>query len=234
MAKTTLPTLEEMMAAGVHFGHRTRQWNPKMGKYIFGTLEGIHIIDLEKTYEQLENAIKFLEEKDPEKATIVFVGTKRQAAPVIAQIAGETGAYYITDRWPGGLITNFDNIRKAIEHYEELITQKEDTEKFEKLNNKDRFALLKEIDRLGKIFGGLRGLNRKPNILIIIDPRREKTALLEAQKGKATTISMVDTNSDPTGIDCPIPANDDALRSIETVLRPLADAASTKVTKKTT
>ncbi len=223
MAKN-LPTIEEMVEAGVHFGHRTRQWNPKMAKNIFGKREGIHILNLEITLKQLETAVDYLDKQKANDPTLIFVGTKRQAVPVVKVAADLCGAHYITDRWPGGLITNFDNIHKAIDHYNEIIATIADEKAFNSFPAKKRFELTKEKERLDKIFGGLTKLHNRPDILIVIDPKREKTAILEAKKNKAVIIGIVDSNTDPGIVTYPIAANDDALKSIELILTTLATA----------
>ncbi|MCA9391919.1 30S ribosomal protein S2 [candidate division WWE3 bacterium] len=225
---TKLPTLEEMMEAGVHFGHRTRQWNPKMSEYIYGKLEGIHIINLEKTQEKLQQAVDLLSESLDKDATIVFVGTKRQAAPVVKAVAEDAGVFYITERWPGGLVTNFKTIQSAVKKYEELLEKINDKAYMESVSTKQKYILLKEAERQGKIFKGLQGLEKKPDVLVVIDPRREKTAIAEARKANLPIISIVDTNTDPDMVTHPIPANDDALRSIELILNTLGDSIKSK------
>ena len=223
MPTNTMPSLEQMLEAGVHFGHQTRRWHPRMKKFIFDAREGIHIINLEETYKQLENVIEVLSEKSAAGEQIVFVGTKKQAAPVVKRIAEETGIHYVINRWPGGLMTNFDNIRHAIERYQELDEFTKDEAKTKTVSTKEKFLRIKERDRLGKVVEGLRGLETPPTVLVIIDPRKESTAVSEAKKAHAVTIGIVDTNTDPNLVDFPIPANDDALKSIELILTALAD-----------
>ncbi len=224
MNTTTVPTLEEMLEAGVHFGHQTRKWNPKMNQFIFDAREGVHIINLEATYRQLQEALKFIKDKITPQTPVIVVGTKRQAAPVIKRIAVKKGLHYVINRWPGGLITNFENIRKPIQTYQELVEATSDTKQLEKLPTRRRYQLLKERDRHAKVYEGLVGLEHPPELLIVVDPRREQTAVQEARKKGIPTIGIVDTNTDPTLVDIPIPANDDALRSIELLLESLANA----------
>lgn len=221
MATLSIPTLEEMIEAGVHFGHRTSRWHPKIQPFIFGAREGVHIINLEETYKQLEQATTFLSEQAKNKANIVFVGTKRQAAAIVQKTAQEANVYYITHRWPGGLITNFQNIHKKILVYEELTDKQE---KDERISSRDKYLLLKNLEQSEKLIGGLIGLTNPPDIIILVDPKREKTAVHEAKITNTPTVGIVDTNTDPTLIDYPIVANDDSLRSIELILDTLAKA----------
>ena len=223
-----LPTLEEMATAGVHFGHRTRQWNPKMEEYIYDVLDGIHLINLEKTQAQLQQAIDFLVVEKAGQKNVVFVGTKRQAAPIIRRVAENTNSYYVADRWPGGLITNFKSVGDAIRSYEELSAKMEDPIYLETLSSKEKSVILKKLERLNKIFAGLKGLTQPPDIIIAVDPRRERTAIAEAKLKGLTTIGIVDTNTDPSLVDYPIPANDDALKSIELILNTLANTLLVK------
>ena len=213
-----LPTIEELAEAGVHFGHRTRQWNPKMKPFIYGVREGIHIINLEQTLMQLKDCTAFISEASKAGACVVIVGTKRQAAPVVREVAQNAGVHFIAERWPGGLITNFSNIKKAIDHYDELRNELADTEAVKSMGAKKKFALIKEVERLGKIFAGLVGIKSAPNLIIVVDPRREKTAVAEARRSKAKIVGVVDTNTDPSVVDYPVAANDDAIKSVEIVL----------------
>ena len=218
MAAKTLPTLEEMLEAGVHFGHQTRKWHPRMRDFVFDAREGIHIIDLEKTYNALEAALKVIEEAAKADENIVFVGTKKQAAPLVRQKAEEANVSFITNRWPGGLISNVENVKRAIDQYKELDKQSNDEVYLESLSTKDKFQVLKQKERLGRIVAGLQHLESAPGILFIVDPRRESTAVNEARKSGIVTIGIVDTNTDPTLVDYPIPANDDAIKSLELII----------------
>lgn len=222
-----LPTIEELAEAGVHFGHRTRQWNPKMKPFIYGVREGIHIVNLEKTLDQLKACTEFINEASKAGACVVIVGTKRQAAPVVREVAQKAGVHFIAERWPGGLITNFDNIKKAIDHYDELRTQLANTEAVKTMGAKKKFALIKEVERLGKIFAGLVGIKTAPNLIVVVDPRREKTAVAEARRSKAKIVGIVDTNTDPSVVDYPVAANDDAIKSVEIVLTAITQAIHT-------
>jgi len=220
MATTTLPSLEEMLEAGVHFGHQTNKWHPGMKKFIFDAREGIHVINLEDTYSQLEKAFDFIAAhiRTTPNPQIVFIGTKRQAAPVVREKAIEAGVFHVTNRWPGGLITNFNELKRAIKHYNELGQVMKDAKQMEALTTKNRYATIKEHTKLGVIFEGVSGLTKPPTLLVIIDPRREKTAINEARLKNIPTIGIIDTNTDPSLVDLPIPANDDALKSIELIL----------------
>lgn len=218
-----LPSLEEMLTAGVHFGHQTRKWNPKMAPYIYTAREGIHVIDLAITQKKLQEAADFLQKIANSSGPILFVGTKRQAAPVIKEQAQRANIFYSSERWIGGLITNFKNIRKTIARLEELDEILADTEQVKNLSTRKKYELIKEQEKLEKIAGGLRGLTEPPAALFIVDPKREKTAVHEAQLKNVPIIALLDTNTDPTNIDYPVPGNDDALRSIELITKTLAD-----------
>ncbi|NTV30813.1 30S ribosomal protein S2 [candidate division WWE3 bacterium] len=239
MATNTIPSLEEMLEAGVHFGHQTRRWHPRMKKFIFDAREGIHIINLEETYKRLEAAVELIEDRVKKGEQVLFIGTKKQAAPVVKRIAEESGINYIVNRWPGGLMTNFDNIHRAILRYEELVKVTENPEALKVFSTKDKFLMIKERERLGKVVEGLKGLTTPPTLLVIVDPKKESTAVSESRKAKATLVGIVDTNTDPHLVDYPIPANDDALKSIELILTAIAnvikstrDTAAKKTAKK--
>ena len=183
MSHPSLPTLEEMLEAGAHFGHQTNKWHPAMKKFIFDVREGIHIINLEDTYQRLDAALEYISQHagGDKKGGIVFIGTKRQAAPVVQEKAKAAGVHYVINRWPGGLITNYKEIKKAIAHYNELGEYMNDRDEFEKNSTRDRFAISKERTKLGEIFEGISTLTDAPSLLVIVDPRREKTALNEAR-----------------------------------------------------
>lgn len=219
-----LPTLEEMLEAGVHFGHQTKKWNPRMAPYVYTAREGIHVIDLAITREKLGEAVEFLQKTAAEDKPILFVGTKRQAAPVIREQAQRANVFYSSERWIGGLITNFKNIRKSIAHLEELDETLADAEQVKSLSTRKKYELVKEQEKLTKIGGGLRGLTEPPAAIYVIDPKREQTALHEAQLKEIPVVALLDTNTDPSDIDYPIPGNDDGLRSIELITKTLADA----------
>ena len=215
--------LEELLAAGVHFGHQTRKWHPKMKPYIFGKREGFHIIDLVKTKEQLEEAISFLQKTVEEEKAIVFVGTKRQAAAVVEAQAKKAGVSYITNRWIGGILTNFESIQKTLQRLGNYEKRLKDAA-FEKLSTRDKFKLKKEYARSQILVGGIANLEKRPDLLIIVDPGFEKSAVSEANTAGIPIIALMDTNSDPTKIEIPIPGNDDALKSIEIILGLLTEA----------
>lgn len=215
--------LQELMAAGVHLGHQSRKWHPKMMPFIYSKKDHIHIIDLLKTRQQIEEAIEFLKQAVKEQKTIVFVGTKRQAAPAVEGEAQRAQVFYVNHRWIGGILTNFTSIEKTIKKYQDL-TSAIDGKDFAKLTTRDKFKTKEEVKRLGKLVGGLKGLTKIPDLLVIVDPNREKAALHEAKITATPVIALLDTNADPTHITVPIPVNDDSLRSVGTILKFLAQA----------
>lgn len=219
-----LPTLQELLEAGVHFGHQTKKWNPKMKPYIYTAREGVHVIDLAITRQCLEEACKFIEQKAKAGARTVFVGSKRQAAYVIRDEAKRAKVFYVTERWMGGLLTNFESTKKPIEKLVEIEGIFAAKEEFSKLTTKEKFDLKKEKEHLEELVGGLRGLKEKPEVLFVVDPVRERVAVKEAVKMNVPVIALLDTNSDPTNISYPIPGNDDALRSISLIVKTVADA----------
>lgn len=233
MPEATMPTLEAMLEAGVHFGHQTRQWNPKMKKYIFDAREGVHIIDLEKTYAQLEMALDFIVKNVTPESRVVLVGTKRQASPIVKAVAQANALHYVVNRWPGGLITNFSQLIDPINGFAELIQITNDETKLGAMSAKQKFQTLKERDRRAKVFEGLVGMEKYPDLLIVVDPRREHTAIHEAHLLGVPTIAIVDTNTDPGTVEFPIPANDDAIRSIGLILQALATTVSQTIKTKT-
>lgn len=216
-------SMKQLLEAGAHFGHRTRRWNPKMKPYIFTERKGIHIIDLQKTLQAIEEAYNIVREKSSEGADILFVGTKKQAQQIVADEAKRCGGYYVNNRWLGGLLTNFNTIKKRISKLIELEEYVE-TEEFEKLPKKEQSAIKRQLEKLDKNLGGLRGLNKMPEVMFLIDPKKEEIAIKEANKLGITTISMLDTNCDPDEIDFVIPANDDAIRTIMLITSKIADA----------
>jgi small subunit ribosomal protein S2 len=219
--KIEVPELKEFLKAGVQFGHETRKWNPKMKKYIFGSKKKIHIIDLAQTVEATKKAAEFLAQA-ASKGPVMFVATKRQAAEIVKNAAVDCGAYFITQRWPGGLLTNFKNIQKSLRVYNQL------EEDFEKgITNRTKFEvamLKKEWENMNRQYEGVKKMDRYPTAVVIIDCNYERGALREARKLKLPVIAMVDTNSDPTNVDYPIPANDDAIRSIGLLMDILSKA----------
>lgn len=215
--------LKALLEAGVHFGHQTRRWNPKMRPYIFGERHGIHIIDLRQTVRLLEEAEAFARDLASRGGIFIFVGTKRQAQDTIRSEAERCGMFSVTERWLGGTLTNFVTIRQRLRYLTQL-EQEVETPQFQHLPKKEQMRKLRELEKLQRVLGGLRGLNRLPDALFIVDPKREAIAVAEAQRLGITTIAMVDTNCDPDVIDYVIPANDDAIRSIRLITSRMADA----------
>jgi len=216
-------SLKELLEAGVHFGHQKKKWNPKMKKYIFGDRQGIHIIDLQKTMVNFEKVYQYLKEAAASRKSILFVGTKKQAQEIIAEEAERCGASYVNRRWLGGTLTNFEIIKKSIHRLRDII-EKEEKGDFSGFSKKEVARIHKEKMKLEKGFWGMRDMDARPDIVLIIDPVKEKTALTEARKVGVFTIGVVDTNGNPELLDLCIPANDDALRAIKLLVSRLADA----------
>jgi len=215
--------MKQLLECGVHFGHQTRRWNPKMKPYIFTERNGIYIIDLQKTVKGLEKAYDFVREVSKEGGSILFVGTKRQAQDPIRDEALKAGQYYINQRWLGGLLTNFATIRRRVTRMIEL-QEMEETGSINKYPKKEIIQLRKEHDKLEKYLSGIKEMKDIPDALFVIDPRRETNAVNEAHKLGIPVISIVDTNCDPDVIDYPIPGNDDAIRAIELVVGLMSNA----------
>lgn len=220
---TTTELIKQLLEAGVHFGHQTRRWNPKMKRYIFGEKSGIYIIDLQKTEQFLNEAKEFISETAAQGKPVLFVGTKKQAQDVIEEEAKRCGAFYINHRWLGGLLTNFQTIKKSINRYKE-IQQMEKDGIFESLTKKEIAALGKERDKLVKNLSGVLEMERIPGALFIIDSKKEETAVLEARKLGIPIVALIDTNCDPDLVDYPIPGNDDAIKSIRLISKFMADS----------
>ncbi|WP_218082096.1 30S ribosomal protein S2 [Anthocerotibacter panamensis] len=216
-------TLNEMLEAGVHFGHQTRRWSPKMRPYIFTARNGIHIIDLTQTAVYLEKAYAYLKGEADRGKKILFVGTKRQASTVIAQEASRCGMYYINQRWLGGMLTNWATIRSRVDRLKDLRTMQKNG-LFDRLPKKEAATRRKELERLEKYLGGIKDMRRLPDILLIVDQRREYNAIMEARRLGIPIVSLLDTNCDPEMVDVGVPANDDAIRSIKLIVGRLADA----------
>jgi len=214
--------IKQLLEAGVHFGHQTKRWNPKMKKFIFGSRSGIYIIDLEKTEECINAARDFLMEIASKGEFILFVGTKKQAQDVIKQEAIRSGMYYVTERWPGGMLTNFATIKKSINRLKDIEKMRIDGT-FEKLTKKEISRLEKELAKLNKNFSGIVPMERMPKAVFIVDTKKEETAVAEARRLGIPIIGLIDTNSNPDLIDYPIPGNDDATKSIRTVATIIAD-----------
>ncbi len=222
MAK--MPTLLEMLKAGVHFGHQSSRWHPKMKEYIYGERGGVHIIDVEKTQAKLEEALSFVSETVARGGSIVFVGTKRQAQPIVEACAKEVGMPYINTRWLGGTLTNFAQIQRLIRHYLDL-KDKQSKGELKKYTKLEQLQFSREIEELDEKIGGLSTLTKLPDALFILDARHEKTAVREATTMGVTMVALVDSNVNPRGIKYVIPGNDDAVGSIEMVSRLVMEAA---------
>ena len=216
-------TIKQLLEAGVHFGHHTRRWNPKMAPYIFTERNGIYIIDLQKTVKKFEEAYMFVRDVAAEKGTVLFVGTKKQAADAIKEEAERCGQYYVNMRWPGGMLTNFKTIKRSIARLKALEKMAEDGT-FDLLPKKEVAALNKEKTDLEKSYGGIKTMETLPSCVFIVDPRKERNAVLEAKKLGIPVVAIVDTNCDPDDADYVIPGNDDAIRAIKLISSVLANA----------
>lgn len=216
-------SMKQLLEAGVHFGHQTRRWNPKMDKYIFTERNGIYIIDLQKTVKKVEEAYNFVKSIAENNGTILFVGTKKQAQDSVAEEAARCGQFYINQRWLGGTLTNFETIKKRINRLKELERMEEDGT-FELLPKKEVIILNKEKERLEKFLGGIKEMRSMPDAIFIIDPRKERIAVAEARKLGIPIVGIVDTNCDPDEIDYVIPGNDDAIRAVKLLTSKMADA----------
>lgn len=213
----------ELLEAGVHFGHKTQRWNPKMKKYIYGARNGIYIIDLRKTTVLLDQAYEMMRDYAAKGKNIVFVGTKKQASEVVEEEAKRCGAYYINRRWLGGTLTNFETIRTRIKKLNEL-EELRDNGHFDKLPKKEVSMMTKQIEKLNKSLSGIKTMKGMPGVLFVVDQKKELIAIKEANKTNIPIVGIVDTNSDPDNIDHVIPGNDDAIRSIKLILGRMADA----------
>lgn len=216
-------SMKQLLEAGVHFGHQTRRWNPKMKNYIFTERNGIYIIDLQKTVKLMDTAYNFVRDTVADGGNIVFVGTKKQAQESIRFEAERSGAHYVNHRWLGGMLTNFNTIRKRIDRMLKL-EQMEIDGTFERLTKKEVLTLLNEKERLMKFLSGIRSMKKIPDVIYVVDPRKEKIAVAEARKLDIPVIAIVDTNCDPDEIDYLIPGNDDAIRAVKLITSVMADA----------
>ena len=216
-------SMKQLLEAGVHFGHQTRRWNPKMKRYIFTERNGIYIIDLQKTVKKVEEAFKVMRDIAAEGGDILFVGTKKQAQEVIKEEATRAGMYFVNQRWLGGTLTNFQTIQKRIKRLKDIERMQEDGT-FEVLPKKEVVQLKKELERLEKFLGGIKDMKGLPSALFVVDPRKERIAVAEARKLHIPIIGIVDTNCDPDEIDHVIPANDDAIRAVKLLTSKMADA----------
>jgi small subunit ribosomal protein S2 len=218
-------TIKDLLEAGVHFGHQTKRWNPKMKKFIFTARSGIYIIDLQKTLKCLEIACQKVREVIASGQGILFVGTKKQAQEVVREQALRSGAFYVTERWLGGMLTNFQTIKLNIKRLRDIERMKEDGT-YDKLTKKEGLKLEKERMKLEKVLGGIKEMNRIPGLLYVVDAKKERIAVAEGSKLGIPIIAIIDTNSDPDPITFPIAANDDAIKSIKVITHQIAEAAS--------
>ncbi|MBE6564670.1 MAG: 30S ribosomal protein S2 [Ruminococcaceae bacterium] len=216
-------SIKQLLEAGVHFGHHTRRWNPKMAEYIFTERNGIYIIDLQKTVKKFDEAYMFVRDLAANNGNVLFVGTKKQAADAIREEATRCGMYYVNVRWPGGMLTNYKTINKSIARLNSLLKMQEDGT-FDLLPKKEVAKRLKEISDLEKNLGGIKNMPGLPDAVFIVDPRKEKNAVAEAKKLGIPVVAIVDTNCDPDDADYIIPGNDDAIRAIRLISSVLADA----------
>ncbi|MEO0122911.1 MAG: 30S ribosomal protein S2 [candidate division WOR-3 bacterium] len=216
-------TMQELISTGIHFGHRTKRWNPKMAKYIFGKKNGVHIIDLRQTLENLKKAYEITVRIAEQGKGILYVGTKKQARDVIKEEALRAGAFYITERWLGGLLTNFSTLYTRVQRLRELEQMKEDG-RWSMLPKKELVRYEREFTKLSKYFEGIKEMDRLPGLVFIVDIIKDATAVKEAKKVGVPIIAIVDTNTDPTDIDYPIPGNDDSLRAISLVAKVISNA----------
>ena len=216
-------SMKQLLEAGVHFGHQTRRWNPKMAEYIFTERNGIYIIDLQKTVRKLEDAYNFVRQLSMEGKSVLFVGTKKQAQDSVRDEAQRAGAYYVNARWLGGMLTNFRTIRRRIDRLNQLKTMESDGT-FDMLPKKEVVKLNLEIEKLEKFLGGIKDMKQLPGALFIVDPRKERIAVAEAKKLGIPIVAIVDTNCDPDEIDYVIPGNDDAIRAVKLISGTIANA----------
>jgi small subunit ribosomal protein S2 len=216
-------TMKELLEAGVHFGHQTRRWNPKMAPYIFGARNGIHIIDLQKTVQFFKTAYNYVVERVADGGLVLFVGTKKQAQDAIAEEAKRCGMFFVNHRWLGGMLTNFSTISRSIARLKEFEAMKEDGS-LRRFPKKEVLMMEKKAAKLERSLGGIKNMGRLPDIVYVVDPRKEDIAVMEARKVHVPLVSIVDSNCDPTEVDYPIPGNDDAIRAIRLLTARVADA----------
>ena len=215
--------MKQLLEAGVHFGHQTRRWDPKMAEYIFQARNGIHIIDLQKTSKKLDEAYAFLKEQAEAGKTVLFVGTKKQAQECVKEAAEKSGMYYVDQRWLGGMLTNFDTIRTRVQRLKDLEKMQEDGT-FEVLPKKEVILLKKEMEKLERNLGGIKDMEEIPGVIFLVDPKKEHIAVLEAKKLGIPVIGLVDTNCNPEEVDYAIPGNDDAIRAVKLITDVMANA----------
>lgn len=216
-------SMKELLEAGVHFGHQTRRWDPKMDEYIFTERNGIHIIDLQKTVKLVDEAYNFIRNASTDGANVLFVGTKKQASDAIAEEATRAGQYYINHRWLGGTLTNWNTIKTRIQRLKDLQTMAEDGT-FEQLPKKEVVLLNKQREKLEKFLGGIQDMPGLPDVLFVVDPKKEEIAVKEANMLNIPVVAMIDTNANPDVVDVKIPANDDAIRAVRLITSKIADA----------
>ena len=215
--------MKQLLEAGVHFGHQTRRWDPKMAEYIFQARNGIHIIDLQKTSKKLDEAYEFMKEQAEEGKTVLFVGTKKQAQECMKEAAEKSGMFYVNQRWLGGTLTNFSTIRDRINKLEELERMSEDGT-FEVLPKREVVLLKKEMEKLTKNLGGIKNMTDIPGVMFVVDPKKEHNAVVEAHKLGIPVVGLVDTNCNPDDVDYVIPGNDDAIRAVKLIADSMANA----------
>ena len=215
--------MKQLLEAGVHFGHQTRRWDPRMAEYIFQARNGIHIIDLQKASKKIDEAYAFIKEQVEEGKTILFVGTKKQAQECMKDAAIKSGMYYVDQRWLGGMLTNFDTIQKRIQRLKNLEAMEQDGT-FDVLPKKEVILLKKEMEKLEKNLGGIKDMDKLPGVIFLVDPKKERIAILEARKLNIPVVGIVDTNCNPEDLDYPIPGNDDAIRAVKLIADVMANA----------
>ena len=215
--------MKQLLEAGVHFGHQTRRWDPKMAEYIFQARNGIHIIDLQKTSKKIDEAYSFVKEQAEEGKTVLFVGTKKQAQECVKEAAEKSGMYYVDQRWLGGMLTNFDTIRTRVQRLKDLEKMQEDGT-FDVLPKKEVILLKKEMEKLERNLGGIKDMEEIPGVIFLVDPKKEHIAVLEAKKLGIPVIGLVDTNCNPEEVDYAIPGNDDAIRAVKLITDVMANA----------
>ncbi|MBD1870090.1 30S ribosomal protein S2 [Oculatella sp. FACHB-28] len=216
-------SLAQLLESGVHFGHQTRRWNPKMSPFIYTARNGVHIIDLVQTAQLMESAYTYMRTASEQGKKVLFVGTKRQAAGIVAQEAARCGSYYVNQRWLGGMLTNWATIKTRVDRLKEL-ERRQETGALDLLPKKEASVLRRELEKLQKYLGGIKAMRKVPDIVLIVDQKREYNAVQECEKLGIPIVSLLDTNCDPDVVDIPIPANDDAIRSIKLIVGRLADA----------
>ena len=215
--------MKQLLEAGVHFGHQTRRWDPKMAEYIFQARNGIHIIDLQKTSKKLDEAYAFIKEQVEEGKTVLFVGTKKQAQECMKEAAITSGMYYVDQRWLGGMFTNFGTIRKRVQRLKDLEAMEQDGT-FDVLPKKEVILLKKEMEKLERNLGGIKDMEELPGVIFLVDPKKERIAILEAKKLGIPVVGLVDTNCNPEEVDYAIPGNDDAIRAVKLIADVMANA----------